>query len=303
VVSGTTENRMASSIDATKPTTGTATTSSVRDNFTLAKTEINELMRATEDQVTAAGNADALTADFVTNVVLAEGVTICIKAASANATATPTLNVDGTGAKTIVKDSGAALVAGDIAGARHRLILKYDASNTVWVLINPAVTATTVGPIIYPIGSIYTNAAVATNPATLLGFGTWAAFGTGRVMIGLDSSNALFDTVGETGGSANSPAVNTTTGATALTAAQTKQGNLSRVRLTNSSTAADRNIPATGESDGVMVDANSISGAFGLQFTNNSSTSDTHTHSVTNGTTTNANYQPFITVYMWKRTA
>ena len=39
---------------------------------------------------------------------------------------------------------------------------------------------------LYPVGSIYTQATVATNPATLLGFGTWAAFGAGRVMVGLD---------------------------------------------------------------------------------------------------------------------
>ena len=156
---------------------------------------------------------------------------------------------------------------------------------------------------LHPVGSIYTQAAVATNPSSLLGFGTWEAFGTGRVLLGIDTNNALMNTLNETGGSANSPAVNTTTGATALTAAQTKQGSLSRVRLTQTSNAADRAIPATGESAAVNVDALSVSGGFGLQFTNNSTTSDTHTHSVTNGTTTNANYQPFITVYMWKRTA
>ena len=37
---------------------------------------------------------------------------------------------------------------------------------------------------LYPVGSIYTNASSATNPATLLGFGTWAAFAAGRVMVG-----------------------------------------------------------------------------------------------------------------------
>jgi len=43
--------------------------------------------------------------------------------------------------------------------------------------------------LIYPVGSIYTNASNATNPATLFGFGTWVAFGAGRVLIGggLDS--------------------------------------------------------------------------------------------------------------------
>jgi hypothetical protein len=37
--------------------------------------------------------------------------------------------------------------------------------------------------LLYPVGSIYTNASVSTNPATLLGFGTWTAFGAGRVLL------------------------------------------------------------------------------------------------------------------------
>jgi len=53
----------------------------------------------------------------------------------------------------------------------------------------------------YPVGSIYMNAAVATNPSTLLGFGTWTTFGAGKVVIGLDTGDTDFDTVEETGGS------------------------------------------------------------------------------------------------------
>ena len=282
---------MASSIDATKPTTGTATTSSVRDNFTLAKGELNELMRATEDQVTAGGTADVLTADFVNNIVLAEGVTICIKAALANTTATPTLDVDGTGAKTIVKDSGAALVAGNIAGSNHRLILKYDASNTVWVLINPAVTATTIGPIIYPVGSIYTNAAVATNPATLLGFGTWTAFGTGRVMIGIDSGNALFDTVEETGGNADI-SISSTTDSHALTIDEMPSHN-------HPGAPGALNYLSSGGNPNFTWGGGGLGGKYGIDLQGGG---QGHTHGITfDGT--NSNYQPFITVYMWKRTA
>ena len=43
---------------------------------------------------------------------------------------------------------------------------------------------------IYPVGSIYINAAVTTNPATLLGFGTWVAFGTGRMMVGYNAARS-----------------------------------------------------------------------------------------------------------------
>ena len=53
---------------------------------------------------------------------------------------------------------------------------------------------------IYPVGSIYINAAVTTNPATLLGFGTWVDVGGGRVLIGQDASDSDFDTLLETGG-------------------------------------------------------------------------------------------------------
>ncbi len=52
----------------------------------------------------------------------------------------------------------------------------------------------------YPIGSVYINASNATNPASLLGFGTWSAFGAGKVMVGLDAGDTSFDTAGKTGG-------------------------------------------------------------------------------------------------------
>ena len=53
----------------------------------------------------------------------------------------------------------------------------------------------------YPVGSIYMNCSNATNPGTLLGFGTWATFGAGRVLVGIDSSDTDFDGAEETGGS------------------------------------------------------------------------------------------------------
>jgi hypothetical protein len=51
----------------------------------------------------------------------------------------------------------------------------------------------------FPIGSVFI-AVVSTNPATLLGYGTWSAFGAGRVLVGLDSGDTDFDTAEETGG-------------------------------------------------------------------------------------------------------
>lgn len=58
---------------------------------------------------------------------------------------------------------------------------------------------------LYPVGSVYVNASVNTNPATLFGFGTWVAFGAGRVLLGVGSgtdSNGIVRAFanGDTGG-------------------------------------------------------------------------------------------------------
>jgi hypothetical protein len=137
----------------------------------------------------------------------------------------------------------------------------------------------------YPIGSIYTNASVATNPATLLGFGTWTAFAAGRVMVGFDSGNALFDTAEETGGSANAVVVSHT-----HTATVTDPGHF------HSETAYNQ--PGIGNNGGGGARVNVIASNTGTK-----TTGITVANSTEGVTGANANYQPYITVYMWKRTA
>ena len=51
---------------------------------------------------------------------------------------------------------------------------------------------------IYPVGSIYFSVNN-TNPGTLFG-GTWVAWGSGRVPVGVNSSNDNFNKVEKTGG-------------------------------------------------------------------------------------------------------
>ena len=59
----------------------------------------------------------------------------------------------------------------------------------------------TVMNVIYPVGSIYMSATMSTveQVQTALG-GTWVVWGAGRVPVGVDASDADFDTVEETGG-------------------------------------------------------------------------------------------------------
>jgi hypothetical protein len=131
---------------------------------------------------------------------------------------------------------------------------------------------------LYPVGSIYTNSSVSTNPGTLLGFGTWTAFGAGRVMVGLDAGNALFDTAEETGGSADA------------------------IVVSHTHTITD---PGHSHSASITVTGGNVNAGPGPYW--GGGTTGTNTTGITVNSTgssgTNANYQPYITVYMWKRTA
>lgn len=129
---------------------------------------------------------------------------------------------------------------------------------------------------IYPVGSIYINATNSTNPATLLGFGTWIAFGAGKVPVGIDSSDTDFDTAEETGGS------KTHTLTVSELPSHTHTHTVQTGRSFSSSTG---NAPVVQGSDNTVLSSAAVT------------TSSTGSGSAHN------NLQPYIVVYMWKRTA
>jgi hypothetical protein len=137
---------------------------------------------------------------------------------------------------------------------------------------------------LHPIGSVYINANTATNPATLLGFGTWTAFGAGKVMVGIDSGDTVFDTAGETGGSKDAVVV-------------------SHTHTTTVTDPGHAHTFPVGGSDAPYsaADAASATGATGT--TNSNTTGITVAVNATGSSATNANLQPYVVVYMWKRTA
>lgn len=51
----------------------------------------------------------------------------------------------------------------------------------------------------YPVGTIY-ETVLSVNPNNILGFGTWEEFGSGRVLVGVDTTQTEFDEVKKTGG-------------------------------------------------------------------------------------------------------
>ena len=148
-------------------------------------------------------------------------------------------------------------------------------TNTTQVASTAFVTAaiTAVKAALYPVGSIYTNAAVATNPATLLGFGTWAAYAEGRVPVG-KASSGTFDTLNATGG------------------AETDSHTLTISEIpAHTHSSHDSNHTLTPDS------TDTTAGEYGEYHSSNTGSAGggaAHTHDI---------LQPYIVVYMWKRTA
>ena len=136
-----------------------------------------------------------------------------------------------------------------------------------------ALDAAAINALVYPVGSIYTTVS-ATAPATLLGMGTWAAFGAGRVPVGIDASQTEFDASEETGGA------KTHTLTTAELPAHTHSYTIKDVDDSGSH--------------------QQISDSVGTQGLNNPTVLAS---SSTGSGSAHNNLQPYIVVYMWKRTA
>ena len=142
--------------------------------------------------------------------------------------------------------------------------------------VTAAMTAATINNLVYPVGSVYVNAEVATNPATLLGVGTWEAYGEGRVPVG-KASSGTFDTLNATGG------------------AETHT-------LLTSEIPAHSHKVAGGEYASGSYDYGDNFTANNLASVSSARTYQADTSSVGGGGAHN-NLQPYIVVYMWKRTA
>ena len=124
---------------------------------------------------------------------------------------------------------------------------------------------------IYPVGSIYFNMAVSTNPGTLLGFGTWAAYAEGRVLVGFQSSGT-FDALDESLGAE--------TAAHTLSIAEMP----AHTHTYGKSTTTE------------YMSIHDTAGLRGAATTNTSTVGGGGAHS-------HSTLQPSVTVHMWKRTA
>lgn len=154
---------------------------------------------------------------------------------------------------------------------------------------------------IYPVGSIYMSVKN-TNPSTYFG-GTWVAWGTGRVPVGVNANDTNFATVEKTGGAST----------VTLTAAQMPSHTHAKGTLATASAGGhthdlknQKTSWGTSGGNRVLIDATS-----GYTAVSNKTTTSagSHSHTISGATAASGsgsahnNLQPYITCYMWKRTA
>lgn len=147
--------------------------------------------------------------------------------------------------------------------------------------------------LIYPVGSIYMSVKNA-SPETFLG-GTWVAWGSGRVPVGVDTSDTSFDTVEQTGGEKTHTLTESEmpehkhTG-TGLEAIGKSFGTVSEGEVTGGTYTADFTLTNTATltsySDGKYDLTSTVKVPHGIAI---------------GGDKAHNNLQPYITCYMWKR--
>ena len=143
--------------------------------------------------------------------------------------------------------------------------------------------------LVWPVGSIYLSINNV-NPGTLFG-GTWEAWGSGRVPVGVDTAQTEFKTVEKTGGSKTHT----------LTIAQLPTHNhwmhlLSKTQGTDTTSVSEvhylNDSAIAWASSKMTLHAPYFGTLDGAGMTSNTGSGEAHN-----------NLQPYITCYMWKRTA
>jgi hypothetical protein len=138
---------------------------------------------------------------------------------------------------------------------------------------------------VYPVGALFTTVTAYADSAAVVavvGGTTWAAFGAGKVLVGVDTGDSDFNTIEETGGAKTG----SHTLSTSEIPSHTHTSSISSTTDTgdnNNQSAGGRPYMRIGDNNGGLTDTSAATGGGGA-----------HTHPIV---------QPYITVYFWKRTA
>ena len=168
---------------------------------------------------------------------------------------------------------------------------------TSWDDVGSEAVISIIGKALYPVGAIYMSTANV-NPSTFITGTTWVAWGSGRVPVGIDISDTDFNGVEKTGGEKTHT----------LTESEMPKHNhtgteqeAQKFNIEQGSTFETKRYTASFTSETMQTASNSVANPNGSL---SGSGEVVVEHGITSGGGQPHNIlQPYITCYMWKRTA
>ena len=149
---------------------------------------------------------------------------------------------------------------------------------------------------IYPVDSLYISFSN-TPPETALGFGTWTQI-KGKFLVGVDDTDVDFDVSGETGGAkSHGHTDNFVSAPHTLTVGELPSTNPISLKVTVSGSGA------TSSGSGNPLAGDAESSIFSASNTTWAGNGEAHSHTLTGGVQSSSNVPPYMSVFMYRRTA
>jgi len=158
--------------------------------------------------------------------------------------------------------------------------------------VETATSAANIADTVYPVGAIFTTVTAYADSAAVvaaIGGTTWVAFAAGKMLIGLDSSDTDFDTVEETGGTKTH------------TLTESEMPSHQHFIVDNGTVAESGDITASNTVSEIATQGGSTYQSYVMR--PGTGDAEVGLSSVTGGDTAHSIMNPYIAVYMWKRTA
>ena len=168
---------------------------------------------------------------------------------------------------------------------------------TSWDDVGSEAIISIIGKALYPVGAIYMSTANV-NPSTFIAGTTWVAWGSGRVPVGIDISDTDFNGVEKTGGEKTHTLTENEMPAHKHTGTEQES---QKFNIEQGSTFETKRYTASFTSEKMQTASNSVANPNGSL---SGSGEVVVEHGITaGGGQPHSILQPYITCYMWKRTA